>query len=143
MKSATILKVIETSAKGDPSKEEMDRLVGRAAMDYLPEGVVDKALAEAAPGLLPPERIEAASLEAASGLADLSEEEIDEILSKAADEAVRDIAQGGYHGIIGSEAKEIIDLGLAVYGHGDQVKAVFGPVSGSTPGPDPDEPEKS
>ena len=143
MKMATILKVIESSAKDNPSKAEMDRLLGRAALDFLPEGVIDKALAEAALGLLPPERIEAASLEAAVGLADRPEAEIDGILSKAAGEALREIVEGGYHDIISSDAKEIIDLGLAVYGHGDHVKAVFGNAPGPISGAAPDEGEYS
>ena len=141
-KVQTSVRITAASTEGDPSDAEIDRLLGQAALDILPEDVVDKALAEAAMGLLPPERIEAASLEAASGLADLPEAEIDGILSKAASEALRDIAEGGYHGMISSDAREIIDLGLAVYGHGDHVKAVFGNAPGPMPGAAPDEGEQ-
>jgi hypothetical protein len=64
----------------------------------------------------------------------LSDREIDDALSKALGEALSGIAKGDYHGVIDCDAKEIIDMGLAVYGHGHRVKAAFGIASGSMPG---------
>jgi hypothetical protein len=57
----------------------------------------------------------------------LSEEKIDETLSKATQGALNDIITRNYHGIIQHRAKEIIDIGMAIYGHGDRVKVAFGP----------------
>jgi hypothetical protein len=53
--------------------------------------------------------------------------QIDELLAKAAKQALNDITEKDYHGIVKLRAKKIIDLGLAVYGYGQQVKATFGP----------------
>jgi hypothetical protein len=58
-----------------------------------------------------------------------TKERIDEMLSKAVEKALSDIIERDYHGIIKHKAKEIIDLGLAVYGGGSEVKAGFGPQS--------------
>jgi hypothetical protein len=55
------------------------------------------------------------------------EGQIDELLSKATHRALKDIAEKDYHGVVKLRAKKIIDLGLAVYGRGTQVKAAFGP----------------
>jgi hypothetical protein len=52
------------------------------------------------------------------------------------------MAERDYHSLISSGVKEIIDLGLATYGHGHHVKAAFGGISGSLPGAAPDEGEK-
>jgi hypothetical protein len=47
-------------------------------------------------------------------------------LSKAVALALKDIKGKNYHGIVALKAKRIIDLGLAIYGVGSQVKAAFG-----------------
>jgi hypothetical protein len=127
MKTATIHGVIEAPAGDNPSNADMNRLSGQAAMDCLPEIDTDKALAEAAMRLLSPGQIMAAPLEAASGLPDLPDEEIDEVLSTAANEALRVINDQDHHDIMDADAFETIELGLAVHGHGRRVKAIFGP----------------
>jgi hypothetical protein len=83
-------------------------------------------LAKLAREKLPPDEIEKTLLNAPSK-SSLSNERIDEILSQAAQTALRDISAKDYHGPFRLEAKEFIDLGLAIYGVGSQVKAIFGP----------------
>jgi hypothetical protein len=65
----------------------------------------------------------------------LTQTEIQEILfqatagpeySQAAQQALEDISKKNYPGILKLKAKEIIALGLAIYSHGAQIKAVFG-----------------
>jgi hypothetical protein len=48
-------------------------------------------------------------------------------LSKAAQQALEDIKTNDYHGIVKLKANEIVDFGLAIYGVGSKVKAIFGP----------------
>jgi hypothetical protein len=55
-------------------------------------------------------------------------ERIENILSAATTQALKDIMNREYHGIIKLKAKEIIDIGIALYGNGEIVKTVFGPV---------------
>jgi hypothetical protein len=47
-------------------------------------------------------------------------------LSQTAQAALDSIAQRDYHSILGDKAKEIIDLGIAIYGNKNKVKAIFG-----------------
>ncbi|MDR2142439.1 MAG: hypothetical protein LBR11_11765, partial [Deltaproteobacteria bacterium] len=87
---------------------------------------IDQALANLAREKLPRDEVEKILLNAPSK-SSLSVERIDGILAKAAQEALKDIAAKDYHGPFRLEAKEFIDLGLAIYGVGSQVKAIFGP----------------
>jgi hypothetical protein len=49
------------------------------------------------------------------------------MLSDAAQEALEQIGEKDGHGPFKLQAKEFIDLGLAIYGDGLTVKAAFGP----------------
>jgi hypothetical protein len=52
-------------------------------------------------------------------------------LSKAAQSALDAIKNEGYEGALNLlPAEEIIDLGLAIYGYGDHIKALFAPNGG-------------
>jgi hypothetical protein len=62
----------------------------------------------------------------ASPKLNLSDEQINDKLSKAVGLAIKAIKEKNYHGIVALKAKKIIDLGLAVYGVGSQVTASFG-----------------
>jgi hypothetical protein len=59
-------------------------------------------------------------------LGDLTEEQIDDLLSKAVLGDLNDINERGYCGVVNHRAKEIITLGLAIYGGNGRVKSVFG-----------------
>ncbi|MDR2444257.1 MAG: hypothetical protein LBE31_12165, partial [Deltaproteobacteria bacterium] len=53
-------------------------------------------------------------------------EDIDDILSNAAKEALNDITKGNYHDRVKENAIKIIDLGLVIYGSGQKIQAQFG-----------------
>jgi hypothetical protein len=57
----------------------------------------------------------------------LAKEQIEAKLSSAVQEALKQIVEKDYHGPFKLQAKEFIDLGLALYGDGLTVKAAFGP----------------
>jgi hypothetical protein len=52
--------------------------------------------------------------------------EIDAILSSAAQDALEQIAQQDYPGLLNIKNKKIITMGMAVYGYGNPVKVIFG-----------------
>jgi hypothetical protein len=109
---------------------DIDRLLSEEAENALTEIERRQALAEAAKKELDPEFIKTVLKKSRSKSnpdpnLDLDEKRVDDILSRAVQEALSDIVARGYHGIIGLKAKEIIDLGLAVYGNGVKVKAAF------------------
>ncbi|MDR2141416.1 MAG: hypothetical protein LBR11_06450, partial [Deltaproteobacteria bacterium] len=56
-----------------------------------------------------------------------SDAEIDRLLDKATQEALRDITQKNYHSSFGAEVKKFIDLAIAFYDDGSKMKVVFGP----------------
>jgi hypothetical protein len=58
---------------------------------------------------------------------DLSDEEIDRVLAKATQDALRDITQKNYHSSFGSEVKKFIDLAIAFYDDSSKMKVLFGP----------------
>jgi hypothetical protein len=113
-------------ADKNTTKIERLRLLANAALKTLPDDDIDRALAAAAKSSLPKEVQREALLEAATK-AELSDAEIDDPLSKAAQEALNDIKERDYHGIVIHKAKEIIDLGLAIHGGTGRVRAIFGP----------------
>jgi phosphoglycolate phosphatase-like HAD superfamily hydrolase len=123
-------------------ERERNRSLAEAALESLPGAAINEALAEAARQRLTRRAVKAALREAKPGKSKPSKAEIDRLLPASAQEALNDMVKRDYHSIISSDSKEIVDLGLAVYGHGHHVKAAFGNISGSLPGPDPDEGEK-
>ena len=126
MSPAAIARVMAASPERKPSPEARNRLLGEAALQTLPEAVTTPELAKAAKALLSPEQIEAA-LESASKGTDPPDEEIDRLLTQAAQEALDAIVQKKYHKILDSHTEKGIDLGLAVYGYGQRLKAAFAP----------------
>jgi hypothetical protein len=54
-------------------------------------------------------------------------EQLEKLLSKTAQTALDTITQKDYHSILGHKAKEIIDLGMAIYGKANKVMALFEP----------------
>jgi Na+-transporting NADH:ubiquinone oxidoreductase subunit NqrC len=106
------------------------KLLAQAALSSLPKEEINKFLAEAVRNKFTDEEIEEFSREASFASESSSSKEIDDILSKAAMEALDQIVKQDYHGPIeeGLKAKEIIDLGLAMYGSKAIVKAAFRPI---------------
>jgi uncharacterized membrane protein YccC len=122
----TIFKIRLESGRNKPAKAENNLFLAQAALDSLSEADINQALAEAAREKLPGEEIEKVLPETAAE-PDPAKEQIDKTLSRLAEEALRAIAEKDYHGPLRLQAKEFIDVGLAVYGYGDHVKTAFGP----------------
>jgi hypothetical protein len=111
-----------------PTEADTNRGLADNALEYLTEAEYAATLALTARKKLPKKEI-TEILKSATSREALSEEEIDVVLSKAAMEALSQIVKKDYHGPIkeGLKAKEIIDMGLSMYGSKAIVKAVFGP----------------
>ncbi|MDR2142425.1 MAG: hypothetical protein LBR11_11695, partial [Deltaproteobacteria bacterium] len=114
---------IRHKQKNDAKKYQ---LLAEAALKLLSKAEINQALANLARERLPRDEIKKILLYAPSK-SSLSAKRIDGILAKAAQEALNDIVAKDCHGPFRLEAKEFIDLGLAIYGVGSQVKAIFGP----------------
>jgi hypothetical protein len=121
-----LFQITSEDSYDNATKEEKDTILAKAAMKMFPRVDTDKVLADAARAHLSSEELQEA-LYMAGNKPSLSNDEIDSVLSKAVHKALRDITERDYQGLLRHKAKEIIDLGLAVYSHGSQVKAAFGP----------------
>jgi cobalamin biosynthesis protein CbiG len=87
---------------------------------------ITKALAVSARKNLPSDKLEQALMDAGAGKG-ISKKQIDAILSDTAQTALNSIAQRDNHSILGHKAKEIIDLGMVIYGNENKVVDLFGP----------------
>jgi hypothetical protein len=120
----------EKGVKDSPIRERYLDLAKRARKRFSASEIA-RVLANKARKELPDEA-EKISREAARNFG-LTDERIATKLTRAAQGALRDIVTRGYHGVIGHMAKSITDLGLAIFGYGDHVRVVFGPVPARTP----------
>jgi hypothetical protein len=109
-----------------------NRLLASIAKNYLSKLEFDTALAFAAKCLLSSKSDDV--LWRTSQLK-LSKEQIDAKLTTAIAEALTQIEKGRRHEPFELQAKEFIDLGLALYGDGFSVKAAFRPKQPSNPAP--------
>jgi hypothetical protein len=109
---------------------EISRRLAQEAPKVLDESEELRVLAAAAKKHLPPEIVKnilKKTKPKSKSNSEIAKEQINHALSKAAQKALSDIAERDYHGILKFNAKEIIVLGLAIYGDGSEVKAAFGP----------------
>jgi hypothetical protein len=104
---------------------ERNRLLAELAVKSLTNLDLDQALAELVNNELPKEMLTDILL-SASPMLKQSDEQIEDKLSQAVAKALKAIKEKNYHGIVALKAKNIIDLGLAIYGVGSKVKAAFG-----------------
>jgi hypothetical protein len=118
--------ILLKDSQEDLTTSEKKQLLAEAALNSIPESDLNQTLAKAARDKLPPKEINKALREATAKLG-LNEAQVDAVLSKAVQEALRDIAQKDYHGPLRNEAKSFIDLGLAIFEDGSRVKAAFRP----------------
>jgi hypothetical protein len=103
-----------------------ERLLADEAKRLLDKAELEKVFADAAEEELPPEDV-ALTLQRALADLNLTDDGIDQALSKAAQGALEGIKTRDCHGALGRAAENIACLGLGIYGHGERVKAVFGP----------------
>ncbi|MDR1872314.1 MAG: AAA family ATPase [Deltaproteobacteria bacterium] len=120
-----IMKIIRKNSEKTPSKSEINKILANVAIESLSKDNINQVLAEAARNSLSGDAVKKVLTEATPSL-DISKEEIDELLSETAQKALSDISTRNYHGIVNYKAKQIIDLGLAIYGGDATVKALFG-----------------
>jgi hypothetical protein len=120
---------------------DVNRILLKAAVDIMDNSRQDAALASAALEVLTADEMMKALTAAAranlngdemkdilfkaTSRTDLSAEKIDDLLSKAARNALSDIIKRKYRDIVDPGAEEIIDLGLAIHGGDGRVKAIF------------------
>ncbi|MDR0355454.1 MAG: AAA family ATPase [Deltaproteobacteria bacterium] len=114
-----------TSRKA-PSEDEIAAVLAKFLVEMLPKDVFNQVKALLARRIFSAAEIEDYLNYATSS--DLSGEKIDQALSKAAKQALLDMSRQNCHGLLRDKADVIIDLGLAVYGYGVSVKAIFGPL---------------
>jgi hypothetical protein len=122
---AEIYKIKTLSGQEKNSEAKMIQLLAEAIMNSLPRAEIDQILAAAVKLKLTDDEIAEAFQEEAAATEDLSSEQIDHYLTKAAMDAINDVIKKDYHGPIGYMAEDIIDLGVAIYGYGLEIKAIF------------------
>jgi hypothetical protein len=104
-----------------------NKILAQEANEYLSESERIVVLANTIRNHLDLEHVKKI-LQAASPNSSIEDENIERILSAATAQALEDIIKRDYHGIVKPNAKEIIDIGIAVYGNGNKVKTAFGSV---------------
>jgi hypothetical protein len=106
------------AAKKRRLADEARRLLGKAELERILANIAEEEL---------PAKDIAQTLKEALADLSLTDKKIDHALSKAAQGALEDIKTRGCHDALGRVAESITCLGLGIYGHGERVKAVFGP----------------
>ncbi|MDR0549186.1 MAG: hypothetical protein LBI10_07240, partial [Deltaproteobacteria bacterium] len=110
-----------------PTVEDYNKFLANNAKEYLAPTEIDQTLAQTLIDELPKEDI-AKILKKAQSTTKTSNEKIDALLAKTAQEALDDIEKRNYPSIVSFHAKEITSLGLAIYGDGTKIVALFGQI---------------
>jgi hypothetical protein len=121
-----IMRVLSETTENILDNSRQDVTLAANATKLLTYDEMMLALAKAAKATLTKVEMDKILLEATVSQAP-STGEIDDLLSKAAKQALLDIDERKYHSTLKHKANEIIDLGLAVHGADGRVKALFGP----------------
>jgi hypothetical protein len=100
--------LLAQKAKGLLSESEITLALAKGALKQLPEEMIEKILQKPHPDKL------------------FHPEKIDALLSKRAQLALDEITRGEYQGAVSYKAKDIIEMGMAVYGGNFKVKVLFG-----------------
>jgi DNA anti-recombination protein RmuC len=104
------------------TESDRNRLLANAVRKTLSKDEINNALATLAESSLSKEDQNKALLESIP----LPDYSVDAVLTKAAKQSLSDIKKRGYQGPVKGEAKEIIELGLAIHAGDASIKAVFG-----------------
>ncbi|MDR2140846.1 MAG: AAA family ATPase [Deltaproteobacteria bacterium] len=127
----------------ESSEDNENFLLAKAALKSIPAKDIDKTLASLVLEKLSRDLIEkelinlGVKIDLSPDSQDLAGGRIDQILTRIAQLALRDITQKDYHGPFRLKAKEFIDLALVIYDHGSQVKAIFGQNTSKVKDPSP------
>ncbi|MDR1658322.1 MAG: hypothetical protein LBT47_12365, partial [Deltaproteobacteria bacterium] len=108
------------------TKADRDQVLAQAAETALTQEEKENELASAIRKNVSIDEIKQIYRQATSKFS-LSNDQIDAILSQSVQQALLDIKERDYHGIVKLKAAKIIDLGLAIYGNGAKIKAAFWP----------------
>jgi hypothetical protein len=122
-----VIKVISKAGFSAPSEQDANQALANEALEHLTDTEINQVLADTVKNKLTAGEIRAI-YKTASPQGNVSDVEIEDILIKAAQRALADIRDKNYHSIAMNTAdgiKEIIDLGLSIYGHGSHIKAAF------------------
>jgi hypothetical protein len=120
--------VLRKTGRMDLSLDEENMLLAEAAITQLSDSEYQRALASAAEKrLLPAELEKELAQMTASRKSALPDEEVERILSKAVDQALKDIETRDYRSLIKPFAGKISAMGMAVFKYGSKVKAAFAP----------------
>ncbi|MDR2198618.1 MAG: AAA family ATPase [Deltaproteobacteria bacterium] len=110
---------------GGISKDERDKTLAQAALNSLPDPVIQPILADIARERLPHKEIDLVLSEQANSK--IPPARIDYVLTKASNKALSDMRQRDYRAPSRLKAKKIIEIGLSAYGDCARVKTLFGP----------------
>ncbi|MDR0548315.1 MAG: hypothetical protein LBI10_02725, partial [Deltaproteobacteria bacterium] len=107
-----------------PTLEDYNQFLANNVKEYLTPTEINQTLAQTLIDELPKEDI-AKILKKAQSTTKISNEKIDALLAKTAQEALDDIEKRNYPSIVSFHANEITSLGLAIYGDGTKIVALF------------------
>jgi hypothetical protein len=125
LKSTEFVDLVNKLSQNSSASNEMYELLAHEAMGMLSESEITLALAKGALKQLPEEMIEKI-LQKPHPEKVFTPERIDALLSKRAQLALDEITKGEYQGAVRHKAKDIIEMGMAVYGGDLKVKVLFG-----------------
>jgi hypothetical protein len=103
---------------------ERSREIALLALKIFKKPEINKHLAKLANKKLSPDVIKQALIDAAGGDS-LPKKDIEGAMTELAQKAINQINEKKYGDLVRKDVKEIIKLGLAIYGYGDIVKALF------------------
>jgi hypothetical protein len=120
------IKRILSEHRQELSNEEIDSLFAKQAAELLTPAQINLELASLARKKFD-KNVVKKNLSASPSRLKPTKEQIEAMLSNSVQEALKQIVEKDYHGPFKLQAKEFIDLGLALYGDCLTVKAAFGP----------------
>jgi hypothetical protein len=140
-----IRRILAKSGKANATLAEVNAVLAERSIDLLTDAEYDRVLAGSARKNLSDDEIAKALAEKghAKDFIDAilsrdvsSDETIERILSKAVDQALKDIETRDYRSLIKPFAGKITAMGMAVFEYGSKVKAAFAP-DGRSPRTEP------
>jgi hypothetical protein len=118
--------LLKASNKIELSKDEENKILLKEALNTLKEEEINIALANTIRIKLPVEEVEKIIKKNIS-TSNMSEKQIDSNLSTVLEQSLLDIKKRDYHSTIKDKNSKILDLGLAIFGSGEKIKAKFAP----------------